>query len=52
MGECVKLPMRTKFNKARESNSTDPLVSKQWVEKVIDSNNYKKVIENWRNNKF
>jgi len=52
MGECVKLPMRTKFNKARESNSTDPLVSKQWVEKTIDSNNYKKVIENWRNNKF
>lgn len=52
MGECVKLPMRAKFNKAKESKSTDPLVSKQWKITSLDPNNYKKVIKCWRNNKF
>lgn len=52
MGECVKLPMRTKFNKAKESKSTDPMVSKQWKDKSIDSKNYKIAIDCWRNNKF
>ena len=52
MGECVKLPMRTKFSKTRESKSTDPLVSKQWKTTLPESSNYNKVLENWRNNKF
>jgi len=52
MGECVKLPMRTKFSKAKDSKSTDPLVSKQWKKDLPDSANYKKVLEYWRNNKF
>lgn len=52
MGECVKLPMRTKFNKAKESKSTDPLVSNKWKNNLPDPANYKKVLESWRNNKF
>lgn len=52
MGECVKLPMRTKFNKAKESKSTDPLVSEQWKKDLPKPENYKKVLECWRNNKF
>ncbi len=52
MGECVKLPMRTKFSKAKESKSTDPLVSQQWKKNLPDYRNYKKVISYWRNNKF
>jgi len=52
MGECVKLPMRTKFSRVRESKSTDPLVSEQWKSSMPDSDNYKKVIEFWRNNKI
>jgi len=52
MGECVKLPMRTKFSKARESKSTDPLVSEQWKKDLPNSENYKKVLGYWRNNKF
>ena len=52
MGECVKLPMRTKFSKAKDSKSTDPLVSEQWKKDLPDSTNYKKVLESWRNNKF
>ena len=52
MGECVKLPMRTKFSKAKDSKSTDPLVSEQWKKDLPNSINYKKVLEYWRNNKF
>jgi len=52
MGECVKLPMRTKFKKAKESKSTDPLVSEQWKNSLPESTNYKKVLEFWRNNKL
>ncbi len=52
MGECVKLPMRTKFNKAKESKSSDPLVSKQWKSDVPIEENYKNVIASWRNNEF
>ncbi|MFA6458500.1 MAG: ATP-binding protein [Patescibacteria group bacterium] len=52
MGECVKLPMRTKFSKAKESKSTDPLVSEQWKKDLPNAANYKKVLEFWRNNKF
>lgn len=52
MGECVKLPMRTKFSKAKESKSTDPLVSEQWKKDLPSAQNYKKVITFWRNNKF
>ena len=52
MGECVKLPMRTKFNKAQESKSSDPLVSEQWKKDLPSSPNYKKVIGFWRNNKL
>jgi len=52
MGECVKLPMRTKFDRATESKSTDPMVSQQWTEKVIDDENYVKTIVGWRNNRF
>ncbi|MBB5348400.1 ATP-binding protein [Desulfoprunum benzoelyticum] len=52
MGECVKLPMRTKFSKARESKSTDPLVSEQWVKGPLTDSNYQKVIVGWRNNEF
>jgi len=52
LGECVKLPMRTKFNKAQESKSTDPLVSERWKKDLPNDTNYKKVLEYWRNNKF
>ncbi len=52
MGQCVKLPMRTKFNKAKESKSTDPMVSKQWKNADLDDDNYKKVLTGWRNNEF
>jgi len=52
MGETVKLPMRTKFNKSNESKSTDPEVSKQWKKDPPNSDNYKVVISGWRNNEF
>lgn len=52
MGECVKLPMRTKFSKAKDSKSTDPLISKQWKGDSLTEENYKKVIVGWRNNEF
>lgn len=52
MGECVKLPMRTKFSKAKESKSTDPLVSEQWKNGPPADENYKKVVLGWRNNEF
>lgn len=52
MGECVKLPMRTKFSKARESKSTDPLASEQWKNGPLTDSNYQKVIVGWRNNEF
>jgi len=52
MGQCVKLPMRTRFNKASESKSTDPMVSKQWSNDGLDASNYKKVVTGWRNNEF
>lgn len=50
LGEIVKLPMRTKFNKAKESKSTDPLVSEKWKGNPLDKNNYNIVINLWRNN--
>ena len=52
MGQCVKLPMRTKFKKAKDSKSTDPMVSIQWKNEDIDKENYKKVVSGWRNNEF
>lgn len=52
MGECVKLPMRTKFSKAPDSKSTDPLVSEKWKKDLPDEKNYEKVLNNWRSNKF
>lgn len=52
MGECVKLPMRTRFSKSKESKSTDPLVSNQWKKDLPKDSNYKKVLEYWRNNKL
>ena len=52
MGECVKLPMRTRFSKAKESKSTDPNVSEKWTSNLPKPENYKKVIKFWRNNKF
>ena len=52
MGQCVKLPMRTKFKKAKDSKSTDPMVSIQWKNEDVDNDNYKKVVSGWRNNEF
>jgi DNA helicase HerA-like ATPase len=52
MGECVKLPMRTKFDKAKDSKSTDPLVSQKWKVDLPTLRNYQKVLISWRNNKF
>ncbi len=52
MGECVKLPMRTKFTKAKESKSNDPLASEQWRKDSHTEENYKKVIIGWRNNEY
>jgi hypothetical protein len=52
MGECVKLPMRAKFNRATESKSTDPMVSQQWIDKDIQDTNYAKTIVGWRNSRF
>ncbi|MCK5509537.1 MAG: ATP-binding protein [Desulfobacterales bacterium] len=52
MGECVKLPMRTKFSKAKASKSTDPLASEQWKNGPLTEGNYQKVIIGWRNNEF
>jgi len=51
MGEITKLPMRTKFSKAKESKSTDPRVSIEW-KKSLPGDNYKTVIDLWRNNKI
>jgi hypothetical protein len=44
--------MRTKFSKAKESKSTDPLISEQWKKELPQFTNYGKVIEFWRNNKI
>jgi hypothetical protein len=44
--------MRTKFNKAKDSKSTDPLVSEQWKKDLPDTKSYKEILEYWRNNKF
>lgn len=52
MGECVKLPMRTRFSKSKDSKSTDPLISKQWKGDPPSDDNYQKVIVGWRNNEF
>lgn len=52
MGECVKLPMRTKFTRAKESKSNDPLASEQWRKDIPNEGNYEKVILGWRNNEF
>jgi len=52
MGEMVRLPMRTRFNKAKDSKSTDPLVSVQWKKESPHIDNYKLAVDYWRNNKF
>lgn len=52
MWECVKLPMRTSFTKAKQSKSNDPLVSENWKIILPEDENYRIVVKNWRNNKI
>jgi hypothetical protein len=53
LGEAVKIPTRVQFRKiSKAPKSSDPDVAKQWGLIKPDNNEYIKVIENWRNQKF
>jgi len=53
-GEGVKIPSRIKFFKASNApKGADPKVSEKWrVSKTITVNDYKQLINLWRNQKF
>lgn len=52
-GEAVKIPSRIKIFRAPYSpKSSDPEVSVQWLSEKPNSESYKDVVKNWRNQSF
>lgn len=52
-GEAVRIPSRIKFFQAQgATKSSDPLVSKLWVNPRPDAKEYEASIKNWRNQSF
>ncbi|MCK4923110.1 MAG: ATP-binding protein, partial [Bacteroidales bacterium] len=53
LGEAVKIPSRVKFRKISNApKSSDPNVTAQWRKDKPKNSEYKKLVENWRNQKF
>jgi len=53
IGEAVKIPSRVKFRKiANAPKSTDPNVVLQWKKDKPTTDNFSKIVENWRNQKI
>lgn len=53
LGDIVKIPSRVRFDKiSREHNSSDPKVIDEWMKPLPDSEEYKKVVDYWRNGKL
>lgn len=52
-GEAVKIPSRVKFYKtAHAPNSSDPLVTEEWLKDNPDISEYKRTIRFWRTQNF
>jgi len=52
-GEAVKIPSRIKFYKIADApKSSDPKVSEQWLEEKPSKDEYTKILNFWRNQKF